>query len=145
MVTFMTSFLEGAADKFKGFIVHGGGAATQSSSSVDKGGYAVVLTCIKRADGRIENMTQLPSGRWNFTNQDELLSVLLLVMEDNMPDGYTSGSVGFAYALRGPITKSFRARFYGTVSEVSTTRDGEATTSTVPILVWEDGLLNKEP
>ena len=138
MVTFIKAFAKGEADKYKGFVVRGGGGAAGGNTQKGKGGHSHVFVCGKRPDGSFYRIVKTSSGNYNFDgSKDRLFAVLLLWLEDNMPEGCESGSVKFVFKMM-ELCQSFQARFYGTYSELTLSQSGQkARKERGPVLVWE--------
>jgi hypothetical protein len=138
-VTFIRAFAEGKADTYKGFLVRGGGAAPQATSTEGGGGSASVLVCGKRPDGTFYAITKMPDGNFNFEAfKDRLFAIKLVWLKTRMPKGYESDGMGFI--LHVPVlAERFQARFQGEYAEVTISQSGQASRKEkVPVLIWED-------
>ena len=139
-VTFMKAFEEGKADGYKGFLVHAGGATSEGGTEKGKGGHATVLIAGKRPNGVFYPIARTSETEYSFNFdgwKDKLFHVLLLFEEGHLPQGYESGSVLFSFDMR-KLCADFRARFWGTYSEVTLSQSGQEERKVrVPVLVWE--------
>jgi len=149
-VTFIKAIAENRADRYKGFLVHAGGAVmthgTMNSNTEDEVGSSGVLIGGKRPDGSFYRIVRISEDTYDFDSlKDRLFFVHLLWMKDRMPQGYELHSMAFLRDGK-KLCEDFHARFLGTYSEATVSQSGQTEhKERVPDLVWEaDPSVNSE-